>query len=300
MKTKRAIIYFLMGVMAVAMVITQFSAPVSVRAQCDPASDPNCQPPPQGCYDAQGVPCTPVPQPPSDNNPQPTKVPTRVRTKTPTPTPTETPTDTPTQTATATSTPTNTNTATPTATAIPPTATTTPTVTPTPFCVFCGRTSPLLLGGGGLIFLLGLAGVLYLIFRGPLGLGPSGGTDPFPGGSENGTVMPPSENGTVMPPDFTKDNLTITTPDGSDLGGGMESATVTIHDGSDLGGGMESATLTVHDGSDISPDGVSNVREAASDPGGAQLSAREAASDPGGVQQPPSPNLGGKSGGSTL
>lgn len=171
------------------------------------------------------------------------------------------------------------------------------------------------MGGGGLIFLLGLGVVLYLIFRGPLGLGSSGapsGTDPFPGGSENGTVMPPSENGTVMPPDFAKDNLTITTPDGSDLGGGMESATVTIHDGSDLGGGMESATLTVHDASDISPDGVSNVREAASDPGGAQLSAREAASepgvkssareaanDPGGVQQPPSPNLGGKSGGST-
>lgn len=291
---REAIIRLFLGVMIATMAITLFSAPITGRAQCDPAVDPNCQPPPQGCFDAQGVPCTQVP--PSNNKPKATKVPTRIHTKTPTPTLTETPTDTPTQTATAslTPTPTPTDTATPTSTAVPPTATATPTVTPTPFCILCGKNSPLLMGGGGALLLLGFVGILILIFRGPLGLGPSGvpgGTDPFPGGGENGTVTLPSENGTIMLPYD-----------------GMESATV---GGIDLGGGTESFTMTVRDGSDISPDGMSNIREAANNPSGAQASVREAANNPSGAQSsvreaankpdgvnyPPDP---GKSGGGTL
>jgi hypothetical protein len=294
MKPERVIILLFLGAMIAAMAVAVLYVPVSVRAQCDPASDPNCQPPTQDpCIDPQTGAniCNQATHPPSNNKPKATKVPTRVHTKTTTPTLTETPTDTPTSTPTVTFTPIASNTATPTATALPPTATAIPTSTPVPFCIFCGRTSPLLLGGGGVLLFLGFVGILTLIFRGPLGLGPSGvpgGTDPFPGGNENGTVTLPSETGTIMPPydgmgNLGSENATVTRPDSSDLGGGMESATI---GGRDFGGGKESFTISVHDGSDISPDGALNAREAASDPG---LGAK-----------PPNPNLGDKSGGGTL
>jgi hypothetical protein len=101
--------------------------------------------------------------------------------------------------------------------------------------------------------------------------------------------------------------------------GGHESATIAVHDGADLGGGMESATLTIHDVGNDSPDGTmlppgppTMPSDVLMPPGppvmpndvlrppGPPNSPNDALRPPGPPIKPPSPNLGGESGGETL
>jgi hypothetical protein len=268
MRTKRAFILLLFGVVLCAMAATMLIPPVMAQT-CDPAQYPNGCPPP--------------PEQPTEKQPKkrPTKVPISIPKKTSTPTVTYTLTVTSTFTPTPTST--FTSTPSPSTTALPITgsgagsnnpnselpAVQDPDQGSSPFS-FPGSLGMII---AVLIIVVCLIGGLFLARRRRL-IGSRGESELLPymerGGSENATITVPGFG------DLGNENATITSPSFDDLGN-------------------ENFTITVKDSGDISPDAIRNVREAASDPGGIQLDA-----NPGGVQKPPTHNIGDKSGGGTL
>ena len=275
MTSKRAFILLFLGLAMTALAAVLFTQ--LAAAQSDPTQVAEAT---GGCLPGQGCPTQPGKSRPSKT---PTDRPYNLPSKTPTPTETETPT--------VTSSPPPSNTAVPSETLVSPSQTSTapvltatsdrlmvvktagpPTTAPSllpeesppaapPACFFCGFSWPWLLIGGALVIVAG-----FFLFWGPLSLGSTrvhGGTDPFPGGSGNATLMPPDLGG------FESATLTV-----KDFGGGSESNTIPIRD---FGGGFEGATISV------------------SDPGGVNLG-----SHPGGVNlemNPGNVNLGNQPGG---